>query len=360
MPKNEFAAAQGADLASEMEFKYEAERVAHSGTQQELRDAEERIRRLEREFGFISAVGARKEPPKWVGSPRMAKAKKYATPNLMLSDLHLDEVVDPHQVMGMNKYNRHIAQLRLRHTVESVVKVSKDYQTGTNYPGIVVNMGGDIFSGDIHEELKETNEDPLMKGFEFWLDPVAESLMFLADEFGKVHVNAVVGNHGRTTRKPRTKNRVYSNFDWLFAVILQRMFAHEKRVTFDIATGADMLYDCYGYKTMLTHGDQARGGSGWGGIASPIMRLDDKKSKRQQAVNLPYDYMVMGHWHQLMWFPKVIINGSMKGYDEYAFVENFGFEPPQQALWFMTPEHGRTTMCPIFCEADNEGWRVES
>lgn len=357
--KNDFTKAAQQDELSRANFELQSEKLAHDGTKHELEEARKFIAKLEREFGFMSKIGKRKAPPAWVGKPRMAKAQHYATPNIMLSDLHLDEVVDPEQVMGINKYDRHIARLRLRHTIESAIKMSFDYQAGVNYPGIVVNMGGDIFSGDIHEELSQTNEEPIMKSFVFWLDEIGAALRTLADEFGKVQVNVVVGNHGRTTRKPRMKNRVYSNFDWLFGTMLQQILADDKRITFEVATSADMVYDCYGYTTMLTHGDQARGGSGWGGIASPIMRLQDKKTKRQAAINMPFDYMVMGHWHQLMWFPSVIINGSMKGYDEYAFTENFGYEPPQQALWFMTPEHGRTTMLPIFCEHEDEGWRTK-
>jgi hypothetical protein len=357
MAKNEFKQAAVEDEARLLDHKLRAEKLAHSGTKQALKDTASELARLEREFGFVTATQKRVEPPKWVSAPRMGKTKKYVTPNVMISDLHLDEVVDPDQVMGMNSYNRHIALLRLNHTIESIVSMCFDYKQGFTYPGIVVNMGGDIFSGDIHDELSQTNEGTLMDGFVYWLTPMAEAFQQLADEFGKVQVNVVVGNHGRTSRKPRMKDRVRSNYDWLFGVMLDQILASDKRITFTISESADMTYDTYGYRTMLTHGDQARGGSGWGGIASPIMRLQDKKQKRQTAVRMPFDYMVMGHWHQLIWFPQVVINGSMKGYDEYAFTENFGFEPPQQALWFMTPQHGRTDCVPIFCEHPDEDWR---
>lgn len=32
-------------------------------------------------------------------------------------------------------------------------------------------------------------------------------------------------------------------------------------------------------------------------------------------------------------------------------------EPPQQAAWLMTPEHGRTVTFPVFCmDREAEGW----
>jgi hypothetical protein len=44
------------------------------------------------------------------------------------------------------------------------------------------------------------------------------------------------------------------------------------------------------------------------------------------------------------------VNGSLKGYDEYAKDGGFGFERPQQALFFVTPEHGIVQRLPVFAE----------
>jgi hypothetical protein len=65
----------------------------------------------------------------------------------------------------------------------------------------------------------------------------------------------------------------------------------------------------------------------------------------------------MGHWHQYLPSPSLIVNGSMKGLDEYAFINNFGHEVPQQAMAIITPEHGITVQAPIFCQnRKKEGW----
>jgi hypothetical protein len=49
--------------------------------------------------------------------------------------------------------------------------------------------------------------------------------------------------------------------------------------------------------------------------------------------------MVLGHFHQLIMAPSsgFLLNGSLKGYDEYASIGNFAFEQPQQAMWIDTP-----------------------
>ena len=60
--------------------------------------------------------------------------------------------------------------------------------------------------------------------------------------------------------------------------------------------------------------------------------------------------MLLGHWHQLIQLQRLIVNGSLKGYDEYAYINNFPFEPPRQALWLTHPEYGITFSAPILVD----------
>lgn len=325
--------------------------------QARLKQQDETRKRLERELGVLSKIGTRQQPPNWLRSPPKSKTKHHATPWLMLSDLHLDEVINPAEVHYVNAYDRDIAKLRLYETARRFVNVTRDYWGGLTYDGAVIALGGDMFSGDIHEELTATNEDTLLGSLDYWLDHLAAVIGMLADEFGKIHVPVVVGNHSRRTRKPRSKLRARDNFDWFLGRALARLFAGDARVTFDVSEAADCLIPSYGHTVMLTHGDQARGGGGIGGIWPPIMRLDARKRQRQAAFAMPYDLLIMGHWHQLVFGPSFVVNGSLKGYDEYAMTENFGFEPPAQAAWLMTPEHGKTWTAPLLpADRAAEGW----
>ena len=116
----------------------------------------------------------------------------------LFSDWHFDEVVKAEEVQYRNEYNREIAERRLKRYVEGVCKVATSYVHGFRYPGIVVGMLGDIFSGNIHEELRATNADKIMGSILHWLDPMAAGLATLAECFGQVYVVSVVGNHGRS------------------------------------------------------------------------------------------------------------------------------------------------------------------
>ena len=81
--------------------------------------------------------------------------------------------------------------------------------------------------------------------------------------------------------------------------------------------------------------------------------------RARKQVNCPHDVLIMGHWHQLVQAASagLIVNGCTKGPDEFAAIMNFPDEPPQQAWWLVTPEHGVTVQSPIFVmDKQKEKW----
>lgn len=308
------------------------------------------IEELQRALAIVTtAETASIEPPKWLVAPP-SNRKKHATLTLLLSDTHFDEVVDPLEIGGLNAYNRRIAEQRLQAWTENAIRMARHYLSGVTYDGVVAMLGGDIFSGDIHDELKESNETVILDSLLHWSEQIAAALGTLADEFGKVHVPCVVGNHGRLSRKPRMKQRAKTNLDWLLGKMVERHYSKDRRFTFDISENADTIVPIYGWGHLLTHGDQVNGGGGIGGIWPPVMRMRARKAQRAMEVGTPFQTMWIGHWHQYVSTPGMVINGSLKGYDEYAWINNFGFEVPQQALAIVTPEHNITFQAPVFCQ----------
>jgi len=271
-------------------------------------------------------------------------------PNTIWSDWHAGEVVFPSQVNGVNEYNMDIFHARAKRLVERTIYLLRHHVVHPDYPGIVVNLGGDMVSGDLHDELSNSNEMPIMPVLIDLFGVLCWALKALADEFGNVFVPCVTGNHGRNTRKPQAKNRNYTNFDWLLYQFLAKHFVDDERVTFYIPDGSDALYKIYEHRYLLTHGDQFRGGDGIIGAIGPITRGNQRKQSRNSAINRAYDTMLLGHWHQYMPLHRTLVNGSLKGYDEYASVSNFGYEPPIQAMWLTHPEHGVTMHLPIYLE----------
>jgi hypothetical protein len=344
------AASDGSDLLRAEVLKVRRERDSAISEMARIATQLEQVRRT---LDVVEQVeNAKIQPVKWLQPQAKVKASS-ATLMLMLSDLHLDEIVEPEEVDGLNAYNRTIAVMRMKRWSQNVIKMARHHLAGMKYDGVVLMLGGDIFSGDIHEELKETKLGSLL----YWAEQIASAIDLLADEFKKVHIAAVAGNHGRTTRKPRAKLRARTNFDWLLAKMLERHFANDRRITFQIPESSDALISVYDTHHLLTHGDQTQGGGSIGGIYPPIMRMRARKAQRYLATGASFQTLWLGHWHQYLPSPSMVVNGSMKGYDEYAYVSNFSFEQPQQALAIVVPEKGITIQAPIFClDRKAEGW----
>lgn len=289
--------------------------------------------------------------PDWLKGAAKPK-QTTGTAVLLLSDIHFDEVVRPEQIGNCNRYDRDTAVRRLRNTFRNTVVLLKGHLSKPKYDGVVCALGGDLLSGNIHEELVETNAATINQSMLALEEVLIEGIGGLADEFGKVFVPCVTGNHGRMHKKPRAKNRAFDNFEWSVYQRLIRYFRSDKRITFDVPDGPDAMFSVYKRRYCLTHGDQFRGGGGIGGVMVPILRGVSKKQMKQQAIGDAFDLVMMGHWHQYIHASGLVINGSVKGYDEYASQNNFGFEPPQQALFVEHPEVGVTFRMPILCDRE--------
>lgn len=285
-------------------------------------------------------------PPNWLVDVKDA-ASAPGVPTLFASDWHWAEFVDPSQIGGVNEFNMEIAHRRVRNMITTTIDLLKNHMVNPSYPGIVFPLGGDMITGNIHEELIATNDMDIMPAVLDLFGVLAWCVEVLADEFGQVFCPCVTGNHGRLTHKIRAKNRNFTSLDWLVYCFLAKRFENDDRIRFLIPNGPDAIFRIYNHTYLLTHGDQFRGGDGMIGALGPIIRGDHKKRGKQAQIHNPYDTMIIGHWHQLYQLGRLIVNGSLKGYDEYAYANNFGFEPPQQALWMTHPRHGITFSMPV-------------
>lgn len=317
----------------------------------ELQDAKDKLGMQEavRDVLGLHDLAGREPAPAWTYDHAVPD-ESPGVPVLFLSDLHWGEVVNAEQVNGVNRFDLKTARKRLRHTVETAIKLTSILDPKMRFPGIVVPLGGDMVSGDIHEELEATNELPTIPTVLDLAEHLEGAIALLADTYGKVFLPCVSGNHGRNTHKTWAKNRNATSFDWLLYQILIKSFAKDDRVHFYVPAGSDALFRVYGVRYLLTHGDQFKAGDSIIGPLGPLARGRQKKLARDQSVGRDFDVMLAGHWHTYIHMNSMIVNGSLKGLDEWAASMNFSFEDPQQALWIVHPRNGCTYRMPVQCE----------
>ena len=318
---------------------------------------EEDLTRAHRELELYEHP--REDRPKWLRTPKDSKAH-HGTLVAFLSDVHAGETVRADEMSGYNAYDERITDMRLGRFFERTILVARNYLAGVEYDGIVLALGGDLVSGDIHDELEQTNWCSTYEACR-WLAPrIAAGIEMLADEFGSVHVVSAPGNHGRDSKKPRSKRRSAHNADTHIAHLVGDRLGGEAGITFDVPETYDVSFEVYGSRFTLEHGDNMRfNGTAEIGAIGPVKRGTLRKSRQLQNEGRPFDFNLVGHFHQYVpaYTQGFVMNGSLKGYDEYARTGHFVPEPAQQALMVCTPEHGVTVNAPIIVtKRSAEGW----
>lgn len=248
-------------------------------------------------------------PPKWLTD--LPKGSTFGVPMSLWSDWHAGEVVTPQEVGGTNEFNTAVLNVRVKRLVDQIIDVCFNKMTHTSYPGIVVCLGGDMISGDIHEELAVTNDRYTLQTLHDLLDVLIAAITKLADRFGNVFLPCVPGNHGRSTKKPRAKGRAFTSYEWHLYCLLERYFQGDKRIRFYIPPETDAHFTVSNHRFLLTHGDAlgVKGGDGIIGAIGPIMRGKVKVSNAESHIGRSFDTILMGHWHQYIALMGCIVNG---------------------------------------------------
>jgi len=334
-----------------------------------IRDLERQIKSAHRDdltaenverfiFG-LSNIDA--DPPEWLVDISGHEHGEHV-PVTIWSDFHWGEVVQSDEMNGLNAYDISIANQRLRKLVERTIRLCFHHMVSPSYPGIVVCLGGDMLSGEIHEELARTNELETPPALMDLFNGLAWALKEVADSFGRVYVPCVPGNHGRMSRKPQAKRRVFTNFDWLLYQMLRAHFASDDRLVFSVPPSGDAHFQVYGRRFFLTHGDAmgVKGGDGIIGALGPILRGTLKTRSSEAKAGRDFDVALIGHWHQYLPLPRVVVNGTLKGFDEYArLFLRAEPEAPQQALFFVHPINGIVSHWPIYADGSKPSQPVE-
>ena len=349
---------------AEIKRQLNAARAAFTTEHQERIRLDEEVKVLEQ---VLDASAVLQPDPAWLKPKRHKGDPKRSTIVTVLSDTHIGERIEPEQMQGYNAFNIEIADFRLKRFFEKVVFLAREGYLGpTKRDGIVLTLGGDLVSGDIHEELSQTNDLSVFDSA-LWLAPrLVSGLEVWAEEFGQVHVVSVPGNHARNSRIPRYKGRSINNADYLIAKMVAGYWGAANQaattVTFDIPTAIDVFFNVYGWKFSAEHGDElAKNNPGTSeiGALGPAKRGTLRKMKQARKEGNPFDYLVLGHFHQFVPATEqgFIMNGSVKGYDEYARGKHLDPEPPQQTALVVTPEYGVTNAVRVLVsKRSEEGW----
>jgi len=275
---------------------------------------------------------------------------------LMLTDWHVGETVRAAEVFHQNQFDATVADARVRQAVERAVALAAMHAPAGGHKGGVVFLGGDFVSGWLHDELVRTDWCSPLQSAAWCVSRLVWSLRALRDAWGRLYVVGVPGNHGRLTHRPPGKGHAFQSFDWLIYTMVAQQLADNpqdrKTIALSVPDDGEQIVPVAGHRYLLMHGHQlgVKGGDGIIGAIGPIVRGATKVGRQNRSVGRDFDTLVIGHYHTTLWLPGVIVGPTLKGFDEYARVSRFTYEPAAQLVWFSHPKWGPNSPLRVFLQ----------
>jgi hypothetical protein len=209
--------------------------------------------------------------------------------------------------------------------------------------GIWLPILGDMINGTIHPEQITTND---------LSDPAAVVLfsrlgnMFIQELKGlglPITVDAIHGNHPRTTVKMPTKRQAHSNLDWQAYEILAEQFAKDDQVNWTVHTSQIGMRRIYDWNYIFEHGMDVKSGAEEAYEDRVRALFDDPTYRKATGYKgASFDQIVNGNMHKPKFLERSIINGTYTGQNELG--QSWRLKPikPMQLMWGITRKRVRT------------------
>ena len=276
--------------------------------------------------------------------PRKACGKRVATAVLLCSDWHVGERVTAAKVNGVNAYNVAEAEHRARRLADAFTWLIEHHRNNFDITEAVIWLGGDLITGYLHPDQQQSNTLPPNKEVLLVQDLVHNLLdqTLALPGMERVVVPCSYGNHGRTTVKPQIATGAENSFEWLLYHQLRRSYAGESRVQWQIADGEQTYLKVYDTWLRFTHGDATKYQGGVGGLTIPVNKAIARWQTYRHA-----DITCMGHYHQYLDMPGLVVNGSLIGAAPYGMRVG-QFEAPVQSFFLIDRKRGKAQSTPVW------------
>lgn len=235
-----------------------------------------------------------------------------------ISDWHIGEDVDSAEVQHSNEFNYKVARQRIKRYVAKIANAN----CGRSKNLVIADLGDNI-RGVIHGGIEDT-EGGLMESIIQAVDLQSNFINEMLGLYDVIDYRFVVGNHSRLDDQIKAKGK-YKDYSWLIVQMLERLYADEPRIKFNISKSGYHMIKINTANIMLFHGDTLRSYNPH--VNSARLQVQDmaitlfKKNAR---------HFFSGHKHiatniQNQWEGVNIISGTLVGNNEYGV--QAGFSP---------------------------------
>lgn len=327
----------------------ESDQVVHLRNQIDIKDGE--IKKLKERLGeqkefaeqCSSAIVAVKPFPPFHFTRSKTKPEVVAV--IKLSDWHIGERVNEHETEGFNVYNWSIAQARIFQIVTDFLRWVDTQRQAYVIRSCFVLGEGDYVSGDIHEELRVTNEFPLPEQTAKAGLLLGEVCHRISSHFETLNLKLVgADNHGRLNKKPQAKQKTSNNMSFLVHTLATTYLERCNNIRVETAVGTKLLANIFSYKFLIEHGDNIKAHMGIPYYG--FQRLLGKEAARRMNTDKGFHYQSIAHWHvPALIDGRTIVNGSLSGTSE--FDHGYGRHAAPCQVGFLVGRHGMFNIVPF-------------
>ncbi len=276
--------------------------------------------------------------------------------NLCATDWHCEKGIRLEHVNGRNEFNPKICKERTERFWQKSVTMCKLYENFSPMDRILLWFGGDMINGALHQEDVENNTMGTTDAVVFFVERALEGLDFINSQFPGVPIDILcsIGNHSRTTKKPRSSGEKNTNWEWLGYVMLAKFAARSwPKMRWLLEENATEAYYQYGeHIYRYQHGTWIKSAGGIGGVSVPLRRKVYTTSKSAiQFGNRFVSRDTVGHFHQYIDSNEYAVVNCLCGADGYTVSQIGVVNRPSQAMQIYNSERGKVMMNEIFVDA---------
>ena len=234
---------------------------------------------------------------------------------LMTSDWHIGANFKNY----FAEYSIDIAKKRIKELTEKTV----EYCLANNVSTLHVELLGDSLDGSIHTSARIESEEDVISELMIYCEVLSEMINELSIFIPYIKVHSVIGNHTRTT--PNKKESITKeNFERLVPFYLKARLTAIDNIEITNSSIDDTIdvYEVKGQTIFCVHGD----------LDSP----QNAVSKLSAMLKIFPDEVHMGHYHKHFemdnYDMETVVNGSLKGTDNYAKEKRLSGSPMQKLM----------------------------
>lgn len=259
----------------------------------------------------------------------------------LLSDEHADQIILPHQVGGLERYNFSIALRRAEEYVDTLLKFSQRTLSNYQFDTLWIFANGDHVSGEIHGASDHSQYRNMLRNSLAVGQMHSLMLRDLAPHFREIKIVYTPGNHGRRSIK-KDYHGAWDNWDYLVAETARLHCINIKNIEFLIPDAFSVCVDIENHGFHVTHGEEIQSWMGipFYGISRKTMRLTALNAAQKRKI----DCYIFGHFHTASMLSaldgETIINGPWPATDPYAYEKMSVFSEPSQWLFGVNRKRG--------------------